>query len=333
MVLAEYTASSTFEPAALERASLADAGTEPAAPADVVTTPIAEGAPAQRRWQAAGATVRGAAHVRTGLPNQDAIGWRPAGDAALVLAVSDGHGSAKCFRSQTGAQLAVETALAVFGPLAERSPDGIDPAALQDAAETALWRWRAAVDADLLERPLSAAELERLERKDGPGARRLVEQRPWVAYGATLLIALAAERCVAYFQIGDGDVLAVSEDGEVSRPLAGDPRLFAGETTSLCSHDAVRHVRLAVHALDGEAPLAPALIVLSTDGYANSFRTDADFAQVGSDLLSLVRSEGLDAVGTCLESWLHEASALGSGDDVTVGIISRVAGAERESRG
>ena len=199
---------------------------------------------------------------------------------------------------------------------------------LQDAAQELVWRWKAAVEADLLARPLCEEELETLAAKDGPGARRTLERNPWIAYGATLLAVLAAEGYVAYFQIGDGDILAVSEAGQVSRPLAGDPRLFAGETTSLCSRDAVRHLRTGLHLLGKGAPPAPALIVLSTDGYANSFRTDADFAQVGADLLAMVRSEGLDAVGGCLEAWLHEASALGSGDDVTVGIISRVNGAE-----
>jgi hypothetical protein len=289
--------------------------------------------------------VRGAAHARSGLPNQDAIAWLPegssapqdqsaaldtggapaeAGGPALVLAVSDGHGSAKCFRSATGARLAVDTALAVIGQLAEQLPDAADPAALPAAAEQVVWRWRAAVDADLLACPLSEEELGRLATKEGSVARHAVERNPRLAYGATLLAVLATGRYVAYFQLGDGDVLAVSERGDVSRPLAGDPRLFAGETTSLCSRDAVSHFRTGLHLLGEDAPPAPALIVVSTDGYANSFRTDADFAKVGADLLEMVRGEGLDAVGGCLESWLHEASAFGSGDDVTVGIVCRI---------
>jgi len=44
---------------------------------------------------------------------------------------------------------------------------------------------------------------------------------------------------------------------------------------------------------------------------------------VGADLLEIVREEGLETVDGCLESWLHEASAFGSGDDVTLGLLCR----------
>src|SRR5208282_1676163 len=72
--------------------------------------------------------------------------------------------------------------------------------------------------------------------------------------------------------------------------------------------------------------MLPALILLSTDGYANSFRTDADFLKVGSDILATMRDEGPDYVKSNLESWLLEASQAGSGDDVTVGLVYRVDG-------
>jgi hypothetical protein len=288
------------------------------------------------RWRAIGASVRGAAHARSGLPNQDAIAWAPAdagaedgfgeesaGSAALVMAVSDGHGSAKCFRSEIGAQLAVAAALAVARELPLSVAEVTDLATLQIAAEEMVWRWRAAVDADLLAHPISDAELDGVERKAGTGAVRTLERAPWLAYGATLLAVLATDAFVVYFQLGDGDILTVSAEGEVRRPLAGDPRLFADETTSLCARDAVQQFRVGLQLLGEGAAQPPALILLSTDGYANSFRTDAGFVKVGADLLETVRSEGLETVDGCLASWLHEASAFGSGDDVTVGIVCR----------
>ena len=290
------------------------------------------------RWRAIGASVRGAAHGRTGLPNPDAIAWAAAdgrgarpgsatdedsGSAALVLTVSDGHGSAKCFRSASGARFAVEAALDVVNRLLASPPDVTDLAALQAATEAMVWRWKAAVAADVCAHPLTEAELDTVERKDGPGARRAVECNPGLAYGATLLAALATDAYLVYFQLGDGDILAVADDGEVVRPLADDPRLFADATTSLCARDAARQFRVGLQRLGDGAPPPPALIVLATDGYANSFRTDAGFVKVGADLLETVRREGLEAVDACLASWLHEASEFGSGDDVTVGIVCR----------
>lgn len=70
-------------------------------------------------WCCSGQTVQGASHVRTDLINQDAIRWWPNYSELglgppLIMAVSDGHGSAKSFRSHIGARLAVELATEVL---------------------------------------------------------------------------------------------------------------------------------------------------------------------------------------------------------------------------
>jgi len=43
-------------------------------------------------WQVVGCSVKGASHVRSGLPNQDAMRWLPEGgvDATVIIAVADG---------------------------------------------------------------------------------------------------------------------------------------------------------------------------------------------------------------------------------------------------
>src|SRR5262245_28649844 len=63
-------------------------------------------------WAAIRGSVRGASHFRGGLANQDAVDVSVAAGGALpaILAVSDGHGSNKCFRSHVGSQFAVEIA-------------------------------------------------------------------------------------------------------------------------------------------------------------------------------------------------------------------------------
>ena len=67
----------------------------------------------------------------------------------------------------------------------------------------------------------------------------------------------------------------------------------------------------------------PALILLATDGYANSFVNEAAFLQVGTDILEMIRTEGLETVQENLATWLAEASQDGSGDDITLGILCR----------
>ena len=64
------------------------------------------------QWRVRGESVQGAAHASDGLPNQGAISWTPpSGEGTrVILAVSDGHGSAPHFRSAIGAALAVRVA-------------------------------------------------------------------------------------------------------------------------------------------------------------------------------------------------------------------------------
>jgi hypothetical protein len=64
-----------------------------------------------------------------------------------------------------------------------------------------------------------------------------------------------------------------------------------------------------------------ALVILSTDGYANSFEKEGDFLKAGTDYLHLIRTKGIEHVNERLEQWLLETSQKGSGDDITVGIV------------
>ncbi len=278
-------------------------------------------------WRAVGQSVRGAAHLRTGLPNQDAIRWLPASGAGppLILAISDGHGSAKYFRSHIGSEKAVETAAWMIQDLLDGQPDPANLSAIKRTAEDRLpqqitRRWNQAVAEHLKQSPLTADELGMLEGRDSVAARQAVADNPSLAYGATILAVLVAETFVLYLQLGDGDILVVAEDGRVSRPLERDARLFANQTTSLCSTDAWRDVQVRFQAL---VDPPPALILLATDGYANSFVNEAAFLQVGTDILELIRTEGLETVQENLAAWLAEASEAGSGDDITLGILCR----------
>src|SRR5688500_15700808 len=97
-------------------------------------------------WRVLGSSRRGASHVRSGLPNQDAIGWQVAPDEGTVaLAVADGHGSARCTRSDTGARLAVRAALEILATLepgaAEPSPTAVKRAVDERLAKALVRSW------------------------------------------------------------------------------------------------------------------------------------------------------------------------------------------------
>jgi len=68
---------------------------------------------------------------------------------------------------------------------------------------------------------------------------------------------------------------------------------------------------------------APALVMLSTDGYANCFGNDREFFRVGADFLKYLRMEGPDFVREKMAGWLSQSSHDGSGDDITVALAAR----------
>jgi len=243
-----------------------------------------------------------------------------------VLSVSDGHGSPKCFRSDRGSRYAVKKAAYLLSEFLDERRGKFDTAEIESKkdylAEEFVKRWREAVEADLKVEPFTEQEFENLEKKSDARARKLVEDNPLLAYGATSLTVAMEEEFVLYLQLGDGDILNVSETGEVTKPLPEDARLLANETTSLCLPKAEKDFRFLVQKISAEA--SPQMILLSTDGYLNSFSSEAGFFQAGTDILQMLAGEdGFDAVNDNLKAWLEEATQMGSGDDCTVGIIYR----------
>ena len=279
------------------------------------------------QWQVVGRSVRGASHERAGQPNQDAIHWlaEPSTGLPLILAVADGHGSHRYFRSETGARLAVETgAQVIYDFLVSQA--GVDNlSVIKRTAEEWLpkmlvRRWLEAVGEHTSAHPLSEDELKSLTMTRGAEDGEAAQSNMALAYGATVLIVGVTESFILYMQLGDGEMLTVSDQGEVSKPLPADERLFANETTSLCAPDAWRDFRVCFQTLSHTSPAA---ILLATDGYPNSFRDETGFLQVGSDILEIIRTDGLDKVKDSMETWLMDSTRAGSGDDVTLGIICR----------
>jgi serine/threonine protein phosphatase PrpC len=269
-------------------------------------------------WGVFGGSTQGSSHQRTGLPNQDSLEkWaRPDGSLA-VLAVSDGHGSASHFRSEIGSRIGVDTAVQALRDTPIPVPDQQAEVLARSIVDT----WHAAVMAHLEEHPFTDQEWNKLPAKDAAQMKAAVLANPLLAYGATLLAVLAAESEVLYLQLGDGDILAVDQNGGTTRPVPEDKRLIANQTTSLCQRDAARDFRSA-HLRASDGPL-PALVLVSSDGYANSFVSDQDFLRLGPDYLELLREYGAEKVQTQLQKILPEASRKGSGDDITLGIVQR----------
>ncbi len=265
--------------------------------------------------------MRGAAHKLKDKPCQDAVKAIETPDG-VILAVADGHGSERSPNSAEGAEAAVDVAIEQLQPFFKNCckppakpnsierftlPDGLPRKITQEWWSRILFKETSGEDI-----PLNEDEKNEIFRK----------------YGATLLAVVASAEYLVIFQLGDGDVLLVDEDGSINRPIERDPRLFADETTSLCLPEAWLSMEVKSIPISNNPP---ALILVSTDGYSNSFVSTEDFEQTGSDYLQAIRRDGLEAVSAKLEGWLNEASEQGSGDDITLGIICRADMAKGET--
>jgi hypothetical protein len=279
-------------------------------------------------WRVTGATVRGANHVRGARPNQDAIAWLAPDDAGapLILAVADGHGAPLHFRSHLGSRFAVRTTIAVLSRFARSQPANNDPTMLDQSAVRKLAKelvhtWKARVANDLARRPISEWELKEISEQAPAKSVEHLEEDPAIAYGSTIIAGLFTQTHILYLQLGDGDILLLEEQGVPYRPpLPDDPLLLGNQTTSLCSPEAWRHVRTFVQPVHTGAPKC---VMLSTDGYANSFVDAQGLSQALLDLCSVSHTHGLLELALSLPDWLRSTSAQGSGDDITVGLAFR----------
>jgi len=283
-------------------------------------------------WGILGHSQRGASHVRQNLPNQDALARWPGGDeeaAIAILAVADGHGSEQCFRSDLGSRFAVDVAVDVCREFAAKT-SGAPLAEITEIKRAAEWgipadivrTWRKKVAQYHQQNPFTDDELNRLAEQAGPEARDLAlcPGTFFLAYGATLLVTVLTNEYLLGLQLGDGDILLVESNRNVTRLVQKDESLIANETTSLCQDEADKLFRCQFKPL-GDCP--PALVLLSTDGYSNSFASTEAFFKAGADYLDLIWTDGAAGVAQQMPAWLEYTSSHGSGDDITIGLIYR----------
>src|SRR2546425_13201093 len=119
------------------------------------------------QWRVSGESVHGASHASDGLPHQGAISWTPpSGEGAhVILAVSDGHGSATHFRSAIGAALAVRVATKEMehllqSPYDSASLSALRPVLARRGPRRLLRSWQEVVAAHVAQRPFPEAEWE-----------------------------------------------------------------------------------------------------------------------------------------------------------------------------
>ena len=263
--------------------------------------------------------VKGATHVRNQMPCQDNKKIIKISDEITIIALADGHGSSKCPRSDRGSMIAVNSFyhimkkyLEIYGEDEEDithlmtflNREG-DVLFAQDVCE----EWQARVKQSFYKN-----KVEGMTNEDGS----IKWPSVFSLYGTTLLGMLITDSFVFSFQIGDGDISAVTKN--VVEPLVEPEKFLGTETHSLSKPDAWRKAVTSVHRLEAESRESY-MYILSTDGFANSYTSDKEYQKTCRDYLQMIRKYGIDVVQKNLKKWLTETSELGCGDDITVVMV------------
>ena len=249
------------------------------------------------------AAVQGESHLKRELERENLLAGRrfPCQDRAVAscslvaadgttfsfMGVSDGHGGAPYFRSHRGAEFALQVVQDIvvrrMDRIGELAAAGDFDTIRSQLALAIVKDWHKLIDQDLRDSPVSAAELEFLEREKPLVAAAYREGRDlYSMYGCTLVSYIATERFWFAIQIGDGD-FAISPDGrEFTLPMPADEVCFLNQTTSLCDAAAAKEFRSVA------GTQLPKVALCSTDGVANSFKTEGQLKNFYRSLFNLL---------------------------------------------
>jgi hypothetical protein len=257
----------------------------------------------------AGGSVRGATHITQGKPCQDALRLYEAPDGSYAVAcVADGHGSSHCPYSDEGALAAVDCAFELLTSVLDSSTDASAiRQTLQDGLRIPklmeyLWKQRVVVI------------------HQEKGREQTEEAFRYELYGTTLLAVAVTDEFIFAMQIGDGDIMQAEASGEVTR-LFNLQEQQGSETFSLCMEQSWQYIHTRIIPNTGTSS-EPLMLLLSTDGYANSFTEQAGFLKAGADIYALWRERSLDYIQQNIDDWLTRSSEIGSGDDITLALLT-----------
>ena len=260
-----------------------------------------------------GESVQGASHKRTGMECQDSYKKIECDDGTLVLAVADGHGSKSCPFSKTGSSIAVNVFCKVMMEYHDNYAGNIETLLtyLNREGDTKVAQ---AVDSEWKRRVLKAHSNNKRAvpiLEDGEKNKQDIYKQ----YGSTLLGLMVTPVFLFAFQLGDGDITYVDENG-FDQVLQVE-KILGTETHSLSKIDSWKKAISAVRRRESTSGL-PYAFMLSTDGFANSYKNEDEFKRTCSDYFIMLKEHGAEAVEANLKDWLNETSEMGCGDDITL---------------
>lgn len=258
-------------------------------------------------------SVMGASHEKKGTVCQDSSAFI-ANDRYAVAVVADGHGSKKHFRSNIGSKSAVEATLETIenffnnaDDFEERFPKN-PKLIIKGIEKQVIARWNKKINEHLKENPVTKEEKKEFT----------IEEFKKIAvesyYGSTLIAAIICEKFSFGFQIGDGSLVAVFDDGETLMPIGDDESAPANITASLCNSNASSMFNSFF-----ENKKTAAAVFTSTDGLYTSFGSDNDFLDYHT-IISSQLSEIENFEGAIVKN-LTKRSHFGTEDDTSLSCV------------
>lgn len=262
--------------------------------------------------QVFGASVQGASHVRSGRECQDSLKKVVLDSGAVILAVADGHGSDACPYSKTGSFTAVNVFCKILGDYLE-TYDGQSEMLFTFLKREGDTKIAQEIDVEWKRRILrfhAKSKREMPLNADGEKDRDAVYR----LYGSTLLGLVLTKGFLFAFQLGDGDIVKVSESGGYS--VIEADKILGTETHSLSKAESWKKAVTLIRKRE-ESEKNPVMYMLSSDGLSNSYKNEEEFQKTCADYYALLGEHGVKAVSGQLKTWLRETSELGCGDDIT----------------
>ena len=273
-----------------------------------------------------GESVQGASHIRNGRECQDSLKKIEKDENTLILAVADGHGSDSCPYSKTGSYVAVNVFCKIMGDYLD-TYTGQPEMLLTFLKREGDTKVAQAIDAEWKRRILkthskykreiisdSEDNVQDAESGVSDVERNKDKEAIYRMYGSTLIGLVITKEFLFAFQLGDGDIVKVSEMG-VENIIEAD-KILGTETHSLSKAQSWKKAITFIKKQEDNEPL-PVMYMLSSDGMANSYKNDDEFKKTCSDYFDLLKEHGAKAVSDNLKAWLNETSELGCGDDIT----------------
>lgn len=260
-----------------------------------------------------GESVQGASHKRANMECQDSYRKREFDDGTIILAVADGHGSKACPYSKSGSSVAVNVFCKVMEEFHASYAEDLERLLtyLNREGDTKVAQ---AIDAEWKRRVLKVHTNQK-RKLPCAGSKEEARAEIYKQYGSTLVGLMITPVFLFALQLGDGDVSFVGAKGFDS--ILDSEKILGVETHSLSKIDSWKKVGSVVRRWDVHSNL-PCMLMLSTDGFANSYKNTEEFQKACVNYFGMIERHGAETVSANLKDWLSETSEMGCGDDITV---------------